>query len=297
MKNSNNITCHSLEQYFDNSDTPCLSFNIEDVQHTPPYDHKQAHRHNYYEIYLMEDTSGKHVIDFEEYECTKMQVSVVFPRQVHQLNITKESRGRIVMFTEEIFCSEMLRKELRAYCIDLKMRLNNLHLTIEQFREISVLFEMINKLFAEPNIMQKEQIRHLIKVVILKLMDISKNNDLNKKETSESNIFLEFTNLVDDNYREIRMVSEYSEKMGITTKKLNTLSKKYNGQTALQVIHERIYMETRRMLAFSDYTHKEIAYELNFDSPSAFNKFVHNKSGLTPTELQLKLAQIYNKEE
>jgi AraC family transcriptional activator of pobA len=147
------------------------------------------------------------------------------------------------------------------------------------------MYSIINTLFTNLNVLKKEQVRHLIKLILLSLMDYSKSKVLNKQEASESNLFLEFTNLVNQHYKEIRLVSQYSELMSISSKKLNSLSKKYNGQTALYVIHDKIFLEAKRMLAFSGLSHKEIAYDLKFDSPSAFNKFIHNKSQYSPSEL------------
>ncbi|TAJ11671.1 helix-turn-helix domain-containing protein [Marinilabiliaceae bacterium JC017] len=286
--------CYSLDNYFA-GDKPCLSFNIEALHHDTPYNSTEMHRHDYYEIYLFEKGGGHHAIEFDSFKIDNNSVSVIFPRQFHLINIDKEAKGKIIMFNEELFCSEILRKELRAYCVDLQMRLNNLSLNASQFTEIAELFVMIENLFGDLNVIRKEQIRHLIKIILLKLMDMSKSRVLTKQEATESNAFVEFTNLVDRQFKEIRFVNEYSEQMGLPSKKLNALTKKYSGQTALQVIHDRIFLEAKRMLAFSGLSHKEIAYELKFDSPSAFNKFIHAKTQCSPSELQFKLTNIYNK--
>lgn len=287
--------CYSLDKYFV-GDKPCLSFNIEDIHHNRPYDDSTIHRHDYYEIYLFEEAKGNHTIEFDSYKIEDLTISVVFPRQFHKLEINKEAKGKIIMFNEELFCSEILQNELRAYCIDLQTRLNNIKVSKEQFSEISGMYNIVETLFNNINVLKKEQIRHLIKLILLSLMDISKSKVLSKQEASESNLFLEFTSLVDKNYKDIRLVSKYSELMSISSKKLNALSKKYNGQTALYVIHDKIFLEAKRMLAFSGWSHKEIAYDLKFDSPSAFNKFIHSKSQCSPSELQIKLTNIHKKE-
>ncbi|MNY51386.1 Helix-turn-helix domain protein [compost metagenome] len=80
----------------------------------------------------------------------------------------------------------------------------------------------------------------------------------------------------------------------ITTKKLNAITKKHCGETAIQTIHHRILMEIKRQLMFSDLAHKEIAFDLGFNSPSALNKFVRSKLKETPTQLQQELSQMYN---
>lgn len=286
--------CYSLEEHFSKGQT-ILSFNIEDIHYKAPYDESSIHRHNFYEIYLFETGGGSHTIEFDIFEIKDQSISVVFPRQFHQLDITKDTKGTVIMFSEELFCSDILRKELRAYCIDLQVKLNNLQLDDTQFKEITDQSNMIQELFKDLNIIKNEQIRHIIKITLLKLMDISKFDVLSQRDASDANTFLEFSNMVDNQFHDVRLVSEYSEQMGLSTKKLNALTKKISGQTALQVIHERILQESKHLLAFTSMSHKEIAYKLKFDSPSAFNKFIHAKTDTSPSELQSKLTQIYNK--
>lgn len=288
--------CHSLNAYFTEG-KPCLSFSVEDLNHKRPYDATEIHRHDYYEIILFEKGRGKHIIEFDSFDLQDNSISVVFPRQFHKLTLEKGSVGKVIMFNEELFCSEILKKELRAYCIDLQKKLNNIKPDEEHFLNIKTQFSMIGELFKEINVFRKEQIRHLIKIILMILIDISKQKELSSKEISESNTFLEFSNLVDNNFKKMRMVNDYSEKLGMSQKKLNALTQKHSGQTALQFIHERILLEAKRMLIFSGFNHKEIAYELNFDSPSAFNKFIKNKTNSTPSELQFMLTNIYNKTE
>ena len=100
--------------------------------------------------------------------------------------------------------------------------------------------------------------------------------------------------LLNEHYKQYRTVQYYAEELAITPKKLNSITKKHCGETAIQAIHNRILMEIKRQLMFSDLSHKEIAFDLGFNSPSALNKFVKAKLKETPTELQQELAQMYN---
>lgn len=79
--------------------------------------------------------------------------------------------------------------------------------------------------------------------------------------------------------------------MGITSKKLNEICKAEAGMTALSVIHERLIVETRRLLLFSGKSIKEISFTLGFTSPPAFNRFVYSKTNKTPTQLRESLSQ------
>ena len=60
-----------------------------------------------------------------------------------------------------------------------------------------------------------------------------------------------------------------------------------------QVIHNRILLEAKRLLLFEEITHKEISYQLGFDSPPSFSAFIKSKTGYSPSELTQHLAEIH----
>jgi AraC-like DNA-binding protein len=83
--------------------------------------------------------------------------------------------------------------------------------------------------------------------------------------------------------------------MGTNADKLNFACKNSLGKTALKLIHEELVLEIRRLLLLNQLSLKEIAYELNFDSPANFSGFIKANTGLTPTELQASiLKKVYN---
>jgi len=92
-----------------------------------------------------------------------------------------------------------------------------------------------------------------------------------------------FNLLVEDKYSQWHSLALYAEHFGISpkslTKKLNKFHKKPS-----QIIYDRIIIEAKRLLYFSDLSIKEIAYKLNFDDPSHFSKFFKTNSGQNPSE-------------
>ena len=81
--------------------------------------------------------------------------------------------------------------------------------------------------------------------------------------------------------------------LNTTEKKLSVISKKYLGLSPLQVIHDRLLLEAKRILLFENSSHKEIAFHLGFDSPASFSLFIRNKTGYSPSELNLQLVNIH----
>jgi AraC family transcriptional activator of pobA len=88
-------------------------------------------------------------------------------------------------------------------------------------------------------------------------------------------------------------VQQYAALLKTTEKKLSSITKKYLGMNPLQVIHNRLLLEAKRILLFEDTSHKEIAFRLGFDSPASFSQFIKNKTGSSPSELHAHLVNIH----
>lgn len=283
----------SLDDYFKAFNKPCLAFNIETLHHQLPYDPTIVHRHDYYQILVLEEGEGEHRIEFDTYQLKAPCVSVLFPRQFHQLSLSPESKGSIIMFDNALFCSAVLKKELSAYTVDLQKRLNYISFEGNSFKETGAIIANIWSLYENLTILKKEQIKFYIKILLLNLVDASQTRVPSRKETEEADLYLNFRELVEEQFKHNRTVALYAEQLNVSPKKLTAMCQRYTGEAALDVIHERILLEIKRMLVFYDYSNKEIAYQLGFGSPSALNKFIAAKMNCSPSELKFRLSHIY----
>jgi AraC family transcriptional activator of pobA len=60
----------------------------------------------------------------------------------------------------------------------------------------------------------------------------------------------------------------------------------YNHKSLLLVIQERVLLEAKRLLFYTEKTSKEIAYELGFEDANHFSKFFKKHTGQTPTDFK-----------
>lgn len=284
------IVINRLEQYFTESDKPNLPFHIKYVGKSKNID--EIHCHNYFQIILIDKGEVIHHIEYAEpIVMNEYQVSVIFPKQIHQISFFPECKGVILMFDEALFCSDILKKELSAYNQDLYKKLNYIKYDKVKYENIRNQVNQICQLYENISPIKKEQIRFYIKILLLQLIE-----DVHEKESPEKilptiNIYAKYKTLIDEQFSTTKTVANYAAQIGISTKRLNNICKQEAAMTALAVLHERILVEARRMLLFSGDSIKEIAYKLGFTSPSAFNKFIYSKTSKTPTELKNSLSQ------
>lgn len=257
-------------------------FKVEDIGYTNPYDYTQLHRHDYYEIILIKQGRGKQVIDFEESELQSFSVYIVFPGQVHLLQRSSDTQGWVLQFTQEVLFSNS--QALPLY---------NLESIIGQsvvFEELQAIFNLLKQQLATQDIASNQMARHYLHILLWKMLQAQPST---LKPTQTPSLLKQFLSLLDQHIAQNKTVKRYAEWLAVSPRKLNEACKNHWGKTGLQIIHERLLLEIKRLLMTRSLSHKEIAYFLEFDSPAAFSGFVKRKTALTPTELQAQLEQIY----
>ena len=89
--------------------------------------------------------------------------------------------------------------------------------------------------------------------------------------------------LVNDKVRS-RSVSNYSERLCVTSKYLSAVCKQLTGRTASSWINEFVIKDVVRQLCYTDLSIKEISLRLGFPNVSFFGKYVKNQLGMSPSE-------------
>ncbi|MCT2406324.1 AraC family transcriptional regulator [Chryseobacterium antibioticum] len=273
-----------------------LSFRIFDLNKERLEEYQQPHKKDHFCIIVMETGHLQVHIEEKVHSLKPGKISVIFPEQVQFVsNLSEDLKGKIILFEEILFCSDILKNELSTYNVNLSTQLNCTILPSKEFERSRLLLETIQDIYMNPSLIKKEQARFYIKIFLLGLIEsIHGLHPVLYKETIDKPLYVRFKKDLNQHYKEQRTVQYYADKLNITPKKLNSITKRHCGETAIHAIHNRILIEIKRQLLFSDLTHKEIAFDLGFNSPSALNKFVKSKLKETPTELQQELAQMYN---
>lgn len=262
---------------------------IRQIAHKNHYDFLKLHRHNYFEVMFFQNGGGENLIDFQKYDVKDNSCYIIYPGQTHLLHRHPGSSGMLIQFNLDSISSNNLARLLqeRAWSGIGAVIFENDATSLNRF-----LFGVDHlKLWSETKSPYwKESQECLLQALLFELCGFGKSKDLLKP--LDGNFYL-FQQLVDLHFRESHTVGFYIDKMDIGEKRLAYLSKTHMGISPLQVIHRRILLETKRLLAIGDKAHKEIAYHLGFDSPASFSAFVKKKTGLTASEIQTEVSEIH----
>lgn len=96
--------------------------------------------------------------------------------------------------------------------------------------------------------------------------------------------FIEFKLVVETHLTEQPSVNAIAEKLALTTNSLYRLVKEYAGVSPKDFFTNRLMIEARRKLQYSNLSVKELAYDLGFNDPDYFSRFFKKCTGKSVSE-------------
>lgn len=128
-------------------------------------------------------------------------------------------------------------------------------------------------------------VHNILRAMLYKVLDIYKSNHnipLNTKRSRNDEIFYNFIQRVEKDFKKERSVQYYADKLFITPKYLTSVIKAMSGQTASDWINNYVILEAKVMLRSSSKTILEISNDLNFTNQSFFGKYFKLHTGMSP---------------
>jgi AraC-like DNA-binding protein len=149
------------------------------------------------------------------------------------------------------------------------------------------LLSVFEEEFGNHDAIQAEMLRVLLKRLIIKCTRLARqqylSNDINNRELD---IVRKFNLAVENHYRKHHDVGYYAALLHKSPKTLSNSFAQYNQKKPLQIIHERIALEAKRLLLYTDKSSKEIAYDLGFEDLQSFSRFFKKQEGKSPTDFK-----------
>lgn len=97
-----------------------------------------------------------------------------------------------------------------------------------------------------------------------------------------------FCSMVEQCYAKQYPVAYYAQRIGISAAHLNVLCRQAAGQSALELIHQRMLLEAKRSLVYTSMTVSAVSYMLGFSDPAYFTRFFKRHTGLAPKDFRLQ---------
>ena len=193
-------------------------------------------------------------------------------------------------FNREFYCIVDHDKEVSCvgflfYGSSQRMFIN---LNENEQKKVDVLMMVFQDEFEVADHVQGEMMQVLLKRLIIIATRLAREQYITEKglEGDKLDIIRKYNFLVESHYRTKHQVKFYAETLNKSPKTLSNLFALYNHKSPLLVIQERVLLEAKRLLYYTDKSSKEIAYVLGFEDANHFSKFFKKHTTLSPTEFK-----------
>lgn len=242
----------------------------------------EAHRHDFYHIMYINNGIGKHSIDFKTYDIKPNTIFFVSPGQVHSLETSIDTEGYVISFDSAFYhLSDNFQKLLDYPFFHSISNIPVVHINESNRNKIQ---ESWDELFEEYNAKTNDKnnmLRALFEILLIRASRAYEKPIEPDKPAYITYQLRKLETLIDTHFKEYKMLNDYADLMHISPRHLNSLCKKALNKTVMNLIHERILIEAKRLLLFTANSVTEIAHELGFTDISYFMRFFKKHTSLT----------------
>lgn len=226
---------------------------------------------------------GSIILEVDHIAMKLEEDEIVSLTPLHHVEV-KEADGKYItlLFNSNFYCIYGHDNEVSCNGILFNGTSNVMRLQLSE-RQSAVLHEITDKLTGEYLVkdnLQEEMLRILLKRFIIVCTRMAREKYAVSEEKEKSfDMIRQYYVLVDQHFKEKKMVQEYADMLNRSPKTLSNLFAVYKLPSPLRVIHERTEAEAKRLLLYTSKSAKEVAEILGFEDLSAFSRFFKNMTG------------------
>ena len=267
---------------------------LYDEQSFDRFFYSRDRKNKYLTIAWNRGDAQKVVIDEATYD---FPAQTILPLMVNQ-SFRFENPSAIVawQFNREFYCIVDHDEEVSCVGFLFYGMADQVFIRLDPFaqKKLSLLLDIFIEEFNTVDNIQSDMLLMLLKRLIIIITRIGRAHHLPKSTIPDEkfNIIRKFNLLVENNYRTEHTVGFYAEALNKSPKTLANLFALYNHRSPLQVIQDRMLLEAKRLLFYTDKSAKEISFELGFDDAAYFSNFFKKHTSQSPTEFRSNKAII-----
>jgi AraC family transcriptional regulator, transcriptional activator of pobA len=249
------------------------------LQYKPPF------KKDFYFIGLV-NNAGRTKITYDNTSVTDLNNFLVFqsPGLLYSFFRDETAKGYLIYFKKECFSFFKPEFEKEFPFFDL-LHTNFFKLNQARFKEFAPLFEEVFTAYEQNDKAHTiAALKLLALLYLLKDFSIAFNQWEQGFTTPQQSLLKKFIQLINNYYLEKRTIEEYAELLFITPNHLSQAIKQASGKNALSFINERIMVEAKSIIQYTDFDMAQVAWQLNFSDPTHFGKFFKRYAGQTPLE-------------
>lgn len=238
---------------------------------------EQSERHDRHSFHLLENGIVFIEIDFQKYEMKAPSIIYIHPNQVHRIVSFENVRVSTLAIDNENLNPEYLK------LLEEITPVSPLALKKESFTMISKTFTLCQNFSSQNSsklfeLILKDFANALVALITSQYLEQVKSADKLSRFEITTKAFRE---ILECNFTTVKSPTVYAQKLNISTAYLNECVKNTTGYSVSHHIQQRIVLEAKRLLYYSNKSVKEIAFELGYDDYPYFSRLFTKVAGMT----------------
>ncbi len=214
---------------------------------------------------------------------------MVFLTEHYHVETFQVEACRLVRFNRPFFC--VIDRDSEVGCKGILFfgapELPVLTIVAEEQEKFDILWRMFSLEMSSRDGLQMDMLQMMLRRLLILCTRLYKaQRTLGSLQLDGVNLVRDFNFLVETHFRSKHSVAQYAELLHRSPKTLANLFAQLGQRTPLKAIQERIMLEARRLIRYSDRPMKEIADKLGFEDVQTFSRFFKTQEGVAPTEFR-----------
>lgn len=244
------------------------------------------YQYDFYQIYWFTEVVTPHhqEIDFISYPVKPHEVWIIYPGQVHQLD-TRYSKGYCLAIDKHYFHSVLFKEaKQRSFTGHNQLKFAVTTDQVQRLEYLHLLIEIEFNSFKRPTVLEQ-----YLQLYIVHLQDLP--------VISEQHVVLDervhkILQLIEEHFSGQRNNEFYADQVSLSVKRMNEIVFHAIGKTVKQQVQERLLLEAKRLVGYSEETIQRIAHALNFSDVTYFNRFFKKLTGQTPKDFRAEVKKV-----
>jgi AraC family transcriptional activator of pobA len=251
-----------------------------------------AHRHEgLHQFQLLERGGATATLDGVQLRLRAPVALMLAPGTVHAFRYDPDSAGHQLTVPTSLLRQALVGTPVLAPRLDASFVLDRDSLGADASEAVD-LFVQITREFESARPGRIEALK--AQALLLSLWFLRRGGDgLHDEQRSalRDTLVQRFRALLELHLRRHPPVSFYAAQLQVSADHLSRACRALTGLSALDLVHDRLLLEARRLLAATPSTVAEVAAELGFEDPAYFSRFFTRRAGQSPSAYRRALLQ------
>lgn len=252
-------------------------------------------RFGFYALFLCLKGRAKNGVNQYTFDISESSLQLVVPGSIFSVETYDElCESYIILFNPNLL---LRNQEENTAVLNLlafhEQMIKNVLLPSDIFLHVKSMYERIDMEIKNEN----SDYEAMIRLYILEILYILKRGKLLRQRTCTKvfsraeQITNHYLELIEKHFITKKNVKAYADILHISSKHLSETIKATTHESALSFIHKRILKEMIYLLTYTNYSIKQIASALNFDTPTTCSRFFKQYQSLSPKDYRLAAKQ------